>query len=193
MDSQPDKCSICRHVKINGRRCQSPALSGSAFCYYHRTMHKGLRDAVKERPAPLRPETVKYLLENGQDPESFAPSTPFVLPPIEDAESIQLAISLLIAAIVARQIGSEEARNILYSLQIASSNIRNLAIAHSDDTATLVRRLVRTADGQTIAAPGDDNGIPSEADRPLSALEMFLEEHCYERPTPSSDAATETK
>jgi len=30
---------LCRHIKTNGQRCQSPALLGSAFCYFHSRVH----------------------------------------------------------------------------------------------------------------------------------------------------------
>ncbi len=28
--------TICRHIKINGARCGSPALGGRTLCYHHR-------------------------------------------------------------------------------------------------------------------------------------------------------------
>jgi len=30
---------LCRHIKTNGKRCQSPALGELAYCYYHARTH----------------------------------------------------------------------------------------------------------------------------------------------------------
>jgi len=56
MDSQPGKALICRHIKTNGHRCQAFAIGSSAFCYFHRTLHRGHRAASAVKAAPLRPE-----------------------------------------------------------------------------------------------------------------------------------------
>jgi hypothetical protein len=178
MDSHAVKIAICRHIKTNGHRCQSPAITGSVFCYFHRNLRRGHDAACTAKAAPLRPETVQYLLQNGQNPAQLATSPAYSFPPLEDAESIQLAISRLFAAIAAGQIDPVQARSLLYALQIASCNVRALApaLASGDDLATLASRVVRTRDGQTLAAPGEGNGVPSHADRPKTLLERMIEE-----------------
>ena len=178
MDSQAVKIAICRHIKTNGHRCQSPAITGSVFCYFHRNLRRGHGAASTAKAAPLRPETVQYLLQNGQNPAQLATSPAYSFPPLEDAESVQLAISRLFAAIAAGQIDPVQARSLLYALQIASCNVRALAPAHAsgDDLATLASRVVRTRDGQTLAAPGEGNGVPSQTDRPKTLLERMIEE-----------------
>jgi hypothetical protein len=178
MDSHAVKIAICRHIKTNGHRCQSPAITGSVFCYFHRNLRRGHDAACTAKAAPLRPETVQYLLENGQNPAQLATSPALNFPPLEDAESVQLAISRLFAAIAAGQIDPVQARSLLYALQIASCNVRALAPAPAsgDDLATLASRVVRTRDGQTLAAPGEGNGVPSQADRPKTLMERMIEE-----------------
>jgi hypothetical protein len=178
MDSHAVKLAICRHIKTNGHRCQSPAITGSVFCYFHRNLRRGHDAASTAKAAPLRPETVQYLMENGQNPAQLAPAPAYSYPPLEDAESVQLAISLLFAAIAAGQIDPVQARSLLYALQIASCNARALAPAHAsgDDLTTLASRVVRTRDGQTLAAPGDGNGIPAQAARPKTLMERMIEE-----------------
>jgi hypothetical protein len=178
MDSHAVKIAICRHIKTNGHRCQSPAITGSVFCYFHRNLRRGHQAACTAKAAPLRPETVQYLLENGQNPAQLATSPALNFPPLEDAESVQLAISRLFAAIAAGQIDPVQARSLLYALQIASCNVRALAPAPAsgDDLATLASRVVRTRDGQTLAAPGEGNGVPSQADRPKTLMERMIEE-----------------
>ena len=99
---------ICRHVKTNGLRCQSPALNGEPFCYFHVRLHK-------HHPAPLTARQIvdtrnraydgyeEALIGAGEDPMQIARAYPtqneFNFPPLEDAESIQLAASMLFHAI----------------------------------------------------------------------------------------------
>jgi hypothetical protein len=192
MDSHAVKLAICRHIKTNGHRCQSPAIIGSAFCYFHRNLRRGHHAASTAKAAPLRPETVQYLLENGQNPAQLATSPVYSFPPLEDAESVQLAISRLFAAIASGQIDPVQARSLLYALQVASCNVRALAPAHAsaDDLATLASRVVRTRDGQALAARGEDNGVPSPPSRHKSLLERMVEEFGPPMPLPQDPAST---
>ena len=190
MDSQPGKTLICRHIKTNGHRCQACAIGSSAFCYFHRTLHRGHRAASAVRDAPLRPETVQYLLQNGQPLPQYAPPPPLNFPPLEDADAVQLAISLLFSALLAGQIEPNRARTLLYTLQIASFNVRSTSAASTadEDCSTVVRRIVRNRHGQIIAAPGDNNGVPSQSERPKSLLARFLEENCCPIEVPNAQS-----
>ena len=42
----------CTHIKIDGRRCGSPALRGEFFCYFHANLIKGVRGRVDCRLDP---------------------------------------------------------------------------------------------------------------------------------------------
>ena len=67
------------------------------------------------------------------------------LPVIEDSESIQLALVDVMQAIAANQLDSKRAGLLLYGLQVASANVKNLrlpvdgvrTITHTDDGAPL--------------------------------------------------------
>ena len=50
--------TICRHIKLNGERCGSPALRDQAFCYFHRTLadswaYTRFYDSTEQRNATL--------------------------------------------------------------------------------------------------------------------------------------------
>jgi hypothetical protein len=189
MDSKAAKVAICRHIMIHGNRCQSAAITGSKFCYFHRVLRGGHR-AVTAVVAPLRPETLQYLLQNGQSPAQFASSRVFNYPPLEDAESIQITISLVFAAIAARQIDPDVARGLLYALQVASCNLRVLPSRpeSGQEQSTLVSRIVRSRNGETLAARGIGNGIPSQAPSRESRFGQMLNDLLHPKDT-QSDAS----
>ncbi len=144
--------AICRHIKTNGRRCKSPALGQSAFCYFHSRLHRRHKNLV---------ENARGLVENQMNsasgatgthqilPES-APPLELDLPPLEDVESIQVSISLLIAALARNRIDSKRAAVLLYGLQLASTNARSITIEPS--ATSVIRTLSRTKSGIDLAA-----------------------------------------
>ncbi len=94
----------CNHVKSNGRFCGSPALANDAYCYYHRSSR----------------ERTKRQLRHARQ------SKPLQLPLLEDRESIQVAIGDVLNAILADRIDTRKAGLLLYGLQTAASNARDL-------------------------------------------------------------------
>ncbi len=55
---------VCRHIKTNGLRCGSPALTGGQFCYYHSKMHTigaepNLRFGTLQLPTPEDPAAIQ--------------------------------------------------------------------------------------------------------------------------------------
>jgi hypothetical protein len=148
--------TICRHIKTNGRRCKSPSLGASAFCYFHSRLHRRHKNLV---------ETSSVLPVSNTSPTTSAFGTPqylpdpatqtpieLDLPPVEDAESIQVAISLLIAAIARNRIDAKRAAVLLYGLQLASTNVRSINIEPYPSSVT--RTLRRTKSGIDLAVQG---------------------------------------
>jgi hypothetical protein len=142
--------AICRHIKTNGRRCKSPSLGQSAFCYFHSRLHRRHKNLVENAP---------ILVENQSNSTSNATGTPQLLPesapleldlpPLEDVESIQVSISLLIAALARNRIDSKRAAVLLYGLQLASTNARSITIEPSP--TSIIRTLSRTKSGLDLA------------------------------------------
>jgi hypothetical protein len=186
---------ICRHIRVSGHRCQSPALEGAALCFYHRTFRRAHR-RHSAGPAPLRPETLAHFHTHPEDAAQLAlihsRPAPLDFPPLEDAESVQIAISLLFAALAAGQVDPDHARNLLYALQLASQNVRALTpAAAAAGPSTVVRRVVATRQGHALAPPDDGNGTPSEVDHPKSSFERIADwvDECRRRAAAQAEAA----
>ena len=77
------------------------------------------------------------------------------LPPLEDVESIQVSISLLIAALARNRITAKRAAVLLYGLQLASTNARSITIEPS--ASSITRALTRTKSGLDLAIREPDN------------------------------------
>jgi hypothetical protein len=190
MNPKTGKTPICRHIKTNGNRCQAFVIGSSAFCYFHRTLNRGHRAASTVKAPSLRPETMHYLLQNGQSLPQDDPLPALNFPPLEDADSVQLALSLLFAALAAGQIKPTHARILLYTLQIASFNVRSISPlpTSEQERSTVARRIVRNRYGQVLAAPGENNGVPSQSQHPKSLLAQFLEQDCSPTEAPNASS-----
>jgi hypothetical protein len=141
--------SICRHIKTNGRRCKSPSLGLSAFCYFHSRLHRRHKNLVENSPV-LREDSLNPTPSATGQPQYLPDPLELDLPPLEDAESIQVSISLLIAALARNRIDAKRAAVILYGLQLAATNARSLTIEPA--AASIIRTLSRTKSGIDLAA-----------------------------------------
>jgi hypothetical protein len=147
------QATICRHIKTNGRRCKSPSLGLSAFCYFHSRLHRRHRDLVENSSALIEAHRNSASAASGH-PEylpDYTAQDPIELdlPPLEDVESIQVSISLLIAALARNRITAKRAAVLLYGLQLASSNARSITIEPS--ASSITRALTRTKSGLDLA------------------------------------------
>jgi hypothetical protein len=107
--------TVCRHIKMNGLRCKSPALKGGNFCYFHSKLH-----AVGAEP------NLKY--------------GPIQLPPPEDIASIQLSIARINDAIINGRIDLKKAAVLLYGIQIAAQFIDRKQKFHEERTVQTVEQ-----------------------------------------------------
>src|ERR1700692_2380583 len=127
---------LCRHVKTNGLQCKGAALAGGIWCYFHHHLH--------QRHTAFRPTaaTRGYLIP-GQHIELTA---------LEDRESVQVALSVVINALATGQLDIKRATALLYGLQLPSNNARGL---HTEPYATnTVRTIEPSPEGLDLAEPG---------------------------------------
>jgi len=102
MYGYPDRC---QHIKVNGVQCGSPALRRNRFCFFHkRYQNERIRLNVDRR-------------RRG--------TATFILPVLEDANSIQMAIMQIMQLILRGEIEHKTASLLLYALQTASTNLRS--------------------------------------------------------------------
>jgi hypothetical protein len=166
--------TICRHIKTNGRQCKSPSLGLSAFCYFHSRLHRRHRNLVENSStlAQSRPDTVPSASGTLRNLPEYAAQDPIELdlPPAEDAESIQVSISLLIAALARNRIDSKRAAVLLYGLQLASTNVKSINIEPYASSVT--RALTRTKSGLDLAirhTASDANCLNRSNPKPIAA------------------------
>jgi hypothetical protein len=46
MPLYPESVARCRHIKVNGTQCGSPALRAEKYCYFHAICHRKGKDAI---------------------------------------------------------------------------------------------------------------------------------------------------
>jgi hypothetical protein len=155
----------CRHVLASGGSCNSPALAKSAWCYFHTRLHhrQGQRQAAHHThrradgrfaalPAPSGNNAAIETIDYGPYPVGAATqtpaweNTPLDLPPVEDTESIQLALIDVLQALAANQLDTKRAGLLLYGLQVASANAAKMHLSFS-----AVRSVTYTEEGTPLA------------------------------------------
>ena len=142
----------CTHLKVTGVRCDSPALRGEQFCYFHQRMHRGVRTPPQARLHPIAL--------------------------IEDEESIQTALMEVINALMRNTIDLKRASLILRALHIAVKNAARVKIgvesrsavteipdyaAHAGTNHVGTDPLVRPASAASAPAPYSELDIPDSA------------------------------
>jgi hypothetical protein len=126
---------LCRHIKTNGLQCHSPALDDRQWCYFHHRLH-GRHE--KYRPT----EATRGYLIPGQHIELTA---------LEDRESVQVALSVVINALATGNLDIKRATALLYGLQLASNNARGLRT--EPFAANVVRTIEPSPEGLDLGEP----------------------------------------
>jgi hypothetical protein len=116
---------ICQHVKTNGSVCESPALRDSVFCYFHQRDRQRLRNLQQAREVKLSRSRGRSTEDdlNAEILESLQ------LPLLEDPAAIQVVLTNVARAIAGHHIAERRAALLLYSLQIAVSNVARVRTA----------------------------------------------------------------
>ena len=116
--------------------CKAPSLTDGLWCYFHHRLH--------QRHTTFRPtEATRSYLIPGQHIELTA---------LEDRESVQVALSVVINALATGQLDTKRATALLYGLQLACNNARGLQT--QPFAPDVVRSIEPSPEGLDLAEPG---------------------------------------
>lgn len=100
----------CEHIMTNGEFCRSVALRGRKHCHFHLAyLGRKLRAERRHDIAMKNSFESKYI--------------PMDLPLLEDANSVQLALSHVVDALMNNSVDTKRAGLLLYALQTATLNL----------------------------------------------------------------------
>jgi len=122
----------CRHIKVSGTQCGSPAVRSKSFCYYHQ-QH---RPIVAECYSDIEYATGEILL-----------------PVFEDAHSVQCVIRQVMQMLLQKRIERRTASLLLYALQIASSNLKRMELEKPQPEQVVIDVVTPLKYEPPIAAP----------------------------------------
>lgn len=118
MPSYPTSVRRCQHLKVNGTQCGSPALRDEKHCYYHM------------RWTPKGMAAISHIQKEGA----------IMLPTLEDANSIQVALADVIRMLRTQEVDHRTAALMLYALQTASVNVKFTSFEPEMPTQVVVDR-----------------------------------------------------
>ncbi|MGD0791501.1 MAG: hypothetical protein ABR920_06995 [Terriglobales bacterium] len=164
MPSYPLSIRRCQHLKVNGTQCGSPALRDEKYCYYH------------VRWTPKGMEAISHLQKEGA----------VMLPTLEDANSIQVALADVIRMLRTQEVDHRTAALMLYALQTASANLKHTSFEPEPTQVVIDRECVErrplgatawsTVEGREYdEVEKDDTEKNDDAEMRSAALRLVLE------------------
>jgi hypothetical protein len=90
----------CRHIMPTGAKCHSPAMRGTAYCFFHAPGRRNVQGQTRAHKKPLK------------------------LPPLTNRNAVRAAVSQVLDAIFSSSVSPKSAGQLLFGLRIASDNFR---------------------------------------------------------------------
>src|SRR5579864_8220467 len=140
----------CTHIKASGVRCNSPALRGEQFCYFHQNAHRGVRRPPQSRLHPIAM--------------------------IEDEESIQFALMEVINALMRNTIDVKRATLIIRALHIAVKNAPRVKFGIQEPVTKIPEYAPPTEQHEAIAQQSE---LPAVSAIPYKPVELH-DRHFWE-------------
>jgi hypothetical protein len=122
----------CRHIMPGGDKCCAAAIRTRAYCYFHllnrRTPPPALNAGRKTRRASTigSAQTLDLGCIPVPNPEESPAQIQHSIPLLEDRMAVQIALTSVLEAIATNRIDAQRAGLLLYGLQIASANGKDL-------------------------------------------------------------------
>src|SRR6267154_2523374 len=130
--SSSSEAPRCRHIKVNGTQCGSPAVRSKSFCFYHQQHRPILAECYSD---------IEYA--TGE----------ILLPVFEDAHSVQSVIRQVMQMLLQKRIERRTASLLLYALQIASSNLKRMELEKPQPEQVVIDVVTPLKYEPPIAAP----------------------------------------
>jgi hypothetical protein len=151
----------CRHIKVDGTQCGCPALAGRLLCYFHynwqlsavaaiKTSGHHIDDYCDKDPKdllldkfgrPTKKERAELELEaaiRADLTRERCEDATLLLPILEDANSIQVALMKVMRLLLANAIPYKTAGLLFYGLQTASANLAGINFQPPGEQVTTV-------------------------------------------------------
>jgi hypothetical protein len=145
MGSYPVEIRRCQHIKTSGAQCGSPALRSDKLCFYHKQN---------------RTVAAELYLDGQRDCDGQ-----IMLPPFEDAHSIQMVLRTVVQLMLQKRIERKDAGLMLYALQIASGNLKQMQAEKPRPTQVVMEpeKVEETPIGMTPWSASGQGYDPDEA------------------------------
>src|SRR5437588_8268683 len=130
--SSSSEAPRCRHIKVNGTQCGSPAVRSKSFCFYHQQHRPILAECYSD---------IEYA--TGE----------ILLPVFEDAHSVTPVIPQVMQMLLQKRIERRTASLLLYALQIASPNLKRMELEKPQPEQVVIDVVTELKWEPPIAAP----------------------------------------
>ncbi len=143
---------ICTHIKVTGVRCDSPALRGEQFCYFHQRMIRGVRTPPRARLHPIAQ--------------------------LESEEAIQASLMEVINALIRDTIETKRAELIIRALHIAVKNAHRARFNNTFDAVKEIPDYAPATEANVgTAAPGCPGGpeVPGRSPATSTSVDSEFE------------------
>jgi hypothetical protein len=98
----------CRHLHASGIQCRARRVWKEDYCFFH-----------------LHHRTPNGMAKRSEEPPPPPPENGIEIPLLEDAASIQIALTRVLTALAAGKISPTEANSFIYGLRLARLNLPN--------------------------------------------------------------------
>jgi hypothetical protein len=120
----------CHYIRANGTHCKSPALKGAQLCFHHGRDSQRMKNFLQARGLKADDYMNGFTkLQESLNPELMES---LEIPALDDAASIQIAITNTVRAILFDHITDRKAGLALYGLQLAAMNLGRVQFATED-------------------------------------------------------------
>ncbi len=134
----------CRHIKVNGTQCGSPALRNKNFCFYHQENRPWAVECYSDGPDATGEITLPYF---------------------EDAHSVQGVIRQVVQMVLQKRLERKTASLLLYALQIASSNLKRMELEKPQPEQVVVDSVQKEKWQTPIAAITENESARETSDK----------------------------